>query len=284
MTGEFFGVKSALGKFPRDETALVMQNSDILVFSLVEFEQLVLKNTRIIMKMLRVFSNQLRRIHHQVKNTISQGKVLPPEEGLFKIGEYYFKNGLFSQALYTYQRYITYYPSGDFATEANGRIPECERLISSGAQRAPSVSVTPSPKAEAPKPSGAAGGGSKFYEALGMIGKENYAGALKVLQEIISQGEGAENLAKAEMEYGKTLVSLGRQDDGIKFITGVIQKYPKHPDMTDGLFFMGKAYAAKNEADKAKSFFQKVLGMSDESDAIAVKTRKALRALEGADA
>jgi CRP-like cAMP-binding protein len=123
MTGEFFGVKSALGKFPRDETALVMQNSDILVFSLVEFEQLVLKNTRIIMKMLRVFSNQLRRIHHQVKNTISQGKVLPPEEGLFKIGEYYFKNGLFSQALYTYQRYITYYPSGDFATEANGRIP-----------------------------------------------------------------------------------------------------------------------------------------------------------------
>jgi hypothetical protein len=54
--------------------------------------------------------------------------------------------------------------------------------------------------------------------------------------------------------------------------------------MTDGLFFMGKAYAAKNEADKAKSFFQKVLGMSDESDAIAVKTRKALRALEGADA
>ena len=68
--GEFFGVKSALGRYPRDETALVLSDSEVLVFTVPEFEQLVLSNTRIIMKMLKVFSNQLRTILPEVITTV----------------------------------------------------------------------------------------------------------------------------------------------------------------------------------------------------------------------
>ena len=83
-TGEFFGVKSSLGKYPREETAMVLSDSTMLVFSVPEFEQVVLKNTRIIMKMLKVFSNQLRRIHQQVQNLISTSdSETDPEDGLF---------------------------------------------------------------------------------------------------------------------------------------------------------------------------------------------------------
>jgi len=196
MTGEFFGVKSALGKYPRDESALVIQNSDLLVFSPTEFEQLVLKNTRIIMKMLKVFSNQLRRIHNQVKNTISQGKMLPPEEGLFTIGEYYFKNGFFTQALYAYERYLTYYPDGDFAPQVNSRLPEAKRLIQSGAQRPPSLSTSPS-RAAVPKRPGEGGeSSSKFFQAVSMIGQENYRGAIQILGKLIQTQEDPENLAR----------------------------------------------------------------------------------------
>ena len=85
QTGEFFGVKSALGKYPREETALVVSDAAMVQFTVPEFEQIALKNTRIIMKMLKVFSNQLRRIHKQVRNLISTGEQANPETGLFNI-------------------------------------------------------------------------------------------------------------------------------------------------------------------------------------------------------
>jgi CRP-like cAMP-binding protein len=117
-TGEFFGVKSALGKYTRDETAMAVSDAELLLFSVVEFEQLVLSNTRIIMKMLKVFSNQLRRIHHKVQSLISKGEQTDPETGLYSIGEYYLKNRQWQQALYGFDRYLTYYPSGKHAAKA----------------------------------------------------------------------------------------------------------------------------------------------------------------------
>jgi len=42
----------------------------------------MIKNTRVVMKMLKVFSNQLRRIHKQVQNLLSSDEQMNPEEGL----------------------------------------------------------------------------------------------------------------------------------------------------------------------------------------------------------
>ena len=43
QTGEFFGVKSAMGKYPREETAIVLQDSSMLVFTVPEFEEVASK-------------------------------------------------------------------------------------------------------------------------------------------------------------------------------------------------------------------------------------------------
>lgn len=59
--GEFFGVKSSLGHFPREETATVLTDSVAIALTGQEFEHLFSSNKQVIMKMLRVFSNQLRR-------------------------------------------------------------------------------------------------------------------------------------------------------------------------------------------------------------------------------
>ena len=56
QVGEFFAVKSSMGRYPREETAQVIGKTTLVVFKLNEFEQFILKNTRLILKMLRVFS------------------------------------------------------------------------------------------------------------------------------------------------------------------------------------------------------------------------------------
>jgi tetratricopeptide (TPR) repeat protein len=114
QTGEFFGVKAAFGKYPHDETAVVMVNSTVIQFSVDDFEQLLSSNSRIIMKMLKVFSNQLRRIHKQVRSLMSVDEQVDAEKGLYSVGEYYFNNKKHLQAADAFNRYLIYYPAGRF--------------------------------------------------------------------------------------------------------------------------------------------------------------------------
>jgi CRP-like cAMP-binding protein len=96
--GEFFGVRSSLGKYNREETAIALKDSVIMTFSVNEFEQLAMANTRIVMKMLKVFSNQLRRIHRQVANLMENEEQTNAEVGLYAVGDYYLKNKRYNQA------------------------------------------------------------------------------------------------------------------------------------------------------------------------------------------
>src|SRR5574344_1841941 len=66
--GEFFGAKSSLGRFPREETATARSDSIVVTMTLQEFEAIFSKNKDVIMKMLRVFSGQLRQIHKKTES------------------------------------------------------------------------------------------------------------------------------------------------------------------------------------------------------------------------
>lgn len=69
--GEFFGVKSALGHFPREENATVVTDSICIAMTVHEFESLFSSNKQIILKMLRVFSNQLRKVHKKIEKILN---------------------------------------------------------------------------------------------------------------------------------------------------------------------------------------------------------------------
>ncbi|HAH61123.1 MAG TPA: CarD family transcriptional regulator [Treponema sp.] len=69
--GEFFGVKSALGHFSREETATAITDSVAVVLTVPEFEQIFSGNSQVIMKMLRVFSNQLRQVHKKTESILN---------------------------------------------------------------------------------------------------------------------------------------------------------------------------------------------------------------------
>ncbi|HOO70467.1 MAG TPA: tetratricopeptide repeat protein [Spirochaetota bacterium] len=120
--GEFFGVKSALGRYPREETAQTIGETIVLVLSLSDFERLVLRNVNVVRKMLRVFSNQLRRINKTQRTVLGEKDTINPDAELFRIGEYYFKTAVFQQAQYAYKKLMEYYPDSKYAGTAMDRI------------------------------------------------------------------------------------------------------------------------------------------------------------------
>ncbi len=308
QTGEFFGVKSALGKYPREETAVVLHDADTIVFTVPEFEQVVLNNTRIIMKMLKVFSNQLRRIHKQVRDLISNDEQVENHEaGLFNIGEYYLKSKRFSQALHAFRRYLTYYPSGAFAQQALLNTEAAERYAkASGTSSASPRAAAPAGAmakegaasaassrgggggaavATAPRPSGGSGELSdvaqRYYNGVSLFSQQKYAEALSEFKDIISSGQDEEYVAKSIFEVGRCLYSLQDYDKCIAHFTTMIQRYPRHPDIIEALYYVGSCYEDKNDPDKAKGFYKKILAMSPEDAPVNRKARKAIRGLEG---
>jgi CRP-like cAMP-binding protein len=291
--GEFFGVKSALGRYPRDESVIVLADSEVLVFTVPEFEQLVLSNTRIIMKMLKVFSNQLRRMHGKVQNLIGKGATKDPEEGLFSIGEYYFTNRQYRASAHALTRYLTLYPSGRYAVEASDMARKAAQGVAhsdgtvmfaaAGADDAPDFSPPASSAPAAPPsvPPASAPNAKGFFEAVALANQEKYLEAYKLFQSIVSTNSDPEHSAKSEFEMGRCLVAMGKYDDAVKHLTALIQKYPKHPDLKDALYYIGRSYQGKGDSTWARNFYTKILALANEDEPVAVKTRKAVKELEG---
>jgi CRP-like cAMP-binding protein len=132
QAGEFFGVKSAIGAYPREETAAVIKDSKIMVFTIQEFESLCMNNTRILLKMLKVFSNQLRQISKQLQNITSQREI-NADDGLYNVGEFYLKQGKYDKALYVIQKYIAEYPEGGNVVNAKKNLAILQKMKKGGA-------------------------------------------------------------------------------------------------------------------------------------------------------
>lgn len=124
--GEFFGVKSSLGKYPREETAQTFGDIEVLVLTVADFERLVLGNIQVVKKMLRVFSNQLRKVGRAVREVLGETNQVNPQTELFKIGEYYYRNGRYDQALYAYKKYMEYYPDTKYSSTSMQRINDIQ--------------------------------------------------------------------------------------------------------------------------------------------------------------
>lgn len=288
QTGEFFGVKSALGKYPREESAVVLSDAEVLQFTVPEFEQFVAQNTRVIMKMLKVFSNQLRRIHARVSSLLVTEEKTDPESGLFGIGQYYLNKKMYAQALYVFRRYLTYYPSGKFGKEASSSITLAEQYAQKyGQGKGPEIgSSIPIPDKRPAGPTPAAAKveltdmAKVYYNGISLFGQNKFQEALEEFKKVAEQKEDEEYAVKALFEIGRCLLQLKQFDSAIRQFSGLIQKYPKLPDLPEALYNIGQCYEEKDEADRALGFYKKILTMTTEADPVQRKVKKALRALE----
>jgi CRP-like cAMP-binding protein len=291
--GEFFGVKSALGRYPREENAVALANSTIMAFTVQEFEALAMANTRIIMKMLKVFSNQMRRIHSQV-SSLMEKEDAKPDEGLFNVGEYYLKNKRFSQAKYVFSRYLTYYPSGKNAIQASKNLETAETSLARfGDGKGPAVNMAGG-GAEAPSMSPAAPAGSMsqadvagaakaYYDAVSLISQGKYLEAYGSFKKIIEADVDPEWSARSSYEIGRCFFFLNKFDECVRHYTAMLTRYPRHPDLRDAIFFIGQSNERLGKKEQAAAFYKKIIAMpAGADDGTTVKAKRALNALEGA--
>jgi TolA-binding protein len=310
--GEFFGVKSALARRPRDETAHVIADSQVLVLNTDEFERLVTKNVSIITKFLRVFSNQLRRMGKLAQSFLNHQSAGDNQGELFKIGEYYLKNHKYKQAQYAYETYLKHYTDGRYAAQARERLngvkdaqegkglgtytSMTEKDVSStdvsstDASSTDASSETPSETdlGEAEMESGEEGTGgvdiaTKYYDAVSLFSQEKYEDAYKLFKELHTSGaidqDSRAYIPRIEFEMGRCLIALKRYKEAIVVFTNLIKIYSKDENLKESLFNIGVAYKLQGNKDKAVLFFNKVLKMLPEGP-VDRKAKKELSSLK----
>ena len=117
--GEFFGAKSALGHFPREETVSVVEDSVCVAMSVPEFETMFGPNKQVIMKMMRVFSSQLRQVHSKTESILNKDEEINQVSGMLSVGQAFFDDEHYRSCcdvcLSFLKRYPTYPHKEDIA-------------------------------------------------------------------------------------------------------------------------------------------------------------------------
>ena len=108
--GEFFGVKSAFGHFSREETATVLVPTVAVCMTVQEFELLFSNNKQLIMKMLRVFSNQLRQIHKKTESVL-HNIAEDQQTGMLAVAKSFYDDEQYRSACDIYLKFLIRYPN-----------------------------------------------------------------------------------------------------------------------------------------------------------------------------
>ncbi len=120
--GDFFGVVSCMSGHPHIETAQTLEPVSFIVVGKDQYGVLIQKNAPIAMKIIRYFSQRLRIIDKAITKLSFHTAEEENPQNMFKIGEFYFGKKDNKHAAYAYQRYLQYFPQGQFAAHAKARL------------------------------------------------------------------------------------------------------------------------------------------------------------------
>ena len=119
-SGEFFGVKSALGGSPREETVTATSPCVAIAMTVPEFENMFQNNQNLILKMLRVFSNQLRLMHRKAEAILKQdSETVDQEAGMQSIMKCFYETGAFTSAADVCKKFVMRFPTSPKVAEMN---------------------------------------------------------------------------------------------------------------------------------------------------------------------
>ncbi|RME91974.1 MAG: cAMP-binding protein [Candidatus Hydrogenedentota bacterium] len=291
--GEFFGVKSAIGHYPREETAQVVADSLILVFDVKSFEALCLKNPRIVLQMLKVFSSQLRKVHKEVRRVLGEVGQAESSVELLKVAEYYYKSGNQDHALYAYEAYLKYYANTPLAARAKKMIENLQKGKPYPLDM-PSLDEelqTLSQKTESPPPEllqstgsvpdipdlddfsdpmdssdGSAGDNSVsslYYAGVTAFSQGNYEEALAKFTEVTNQHqfsgpEEAKFYENAFYEMGRCYLKLGQENKAMETFSQFIKRFPRNDYYKKALIAIAEIFEKKKNTAQAVQIYKKV--------------------------
>lgn len=125
--GEFFGVKSALGHFSREETATALSDAAVVALTVPEFEKLVSTNKEILMKMLRVFSKQLRQIHKKIESVLNN---IPEDQqtGMIAVAKSFYDEEEYRSCYDVCKKMLERFPNTQYAAEVKALLDESKLI------------------------------------------------------------------------------------------------------------------------------------------------------------
>jgi CRP-like cAMP-binding protein len=121
--GDFFGVISTMSGHSHIETAQALTDVSLIAVHREKFDLLIERNTPVAMKIIELFSRQLRHFDEALARLTQ--KTIKAENDvshLFRIGEFYVKQNQFSLAYYCYHQYLKNCPDGENVTKAKERM------------------------------------------------------------------------------------------------------------------------------------------------------------------
>lgn len=289
--GEFIGVRNVLGGYPHDETIQVLSDAELVQLSPKEFEMLVSKNVPVMLKIMRVFSNQLRRIGKKIPALLNQPVIsTEPTTEIFKTGEFYFNEKRWQQALYAFNKYIELAGStSEFYETAQKRIAKLKKKL--GEELSAEEEASLNKKAEAAQESSTdADEGAEaeeesepmeeskvdletvFYEGMSLYSKQQYKESLakykKIMEAKNMSGSEMKHFENAHFEAGRCYFMLKKYGECLKIMSELVKRFKKNDHVKEALLFMGKAYLEKNNTEKARGYLKKVAASEEKDDAV----------------
>lgn len=130
--GEFFGIKSAITGYSREETVTAVEDSEVLTFSSSEIEALVKQTPAVGLKILRSLSYNLRQITKEEKKLVSQNAFEDPGNEMYKMGLFYFNKREYKKAIQLWERFEQFFPKHTEIPDAREMISKSKEAIKTG--------------------------------------------------------------------------------------------------------------------------------------------------------
>jgi len=118
--GDFFGVVSAMSSQLRMETSKALTDVTLIAVKHEQYPLLIQKNAALAIKIVMYISKMMRKFNEAYTkvSTRKVPEIVNDPDQLYKIAEYYKKQGLYDHALYAYTQYIKHCPEGSHVTQA----------------------------------------------------------------------------------------------------------------------------------------------------------------------
>lgn len=146
--GEFFGVKSAIGHFPREETVRTLEESVCIAMTAQEFENMFSNNKQLIMKMLRVFSNQLRQIHKKAEAVLNKSDSINQVSGFYAVAKAFYDDEKWQSCEDVCKNYLKLYPTAPHANEIKTMLIKADAYVKRGVSEKNAYKEDPSTLSE----------------------------------------------------------------------------------------------------------------------------------------
>ncbi|XDD50580.1 tetratricopeptide repeat protein [Leptospira sp. WS92.C1] len=291
--GEFFGVKSALGKYPREETAQVIGSATVLVFKPNEFEQFVAEKTHLILKMMKVFSSQLRQVHKKLKEILGQSDTRNPSFELMNVAEVFYKNSNLPHAVYAFEKYLQNYPG----TAYTGRATELLELARRGSPfplnmpplvyEGSSSRVSPETLQNIMKPAvekssitqGVDSSITSLYNrAHTLVNVGKHTDAMVIYKDLLNRTDFKFDSEKKLVEnslfqLGVCLLKANELDGANSSFSTYIKKHPSGESIKESLFHLAEIAELQGDRQRARMLYGKVALLPPEKDSISQRSR-----------